>query len=76
MLGRACVTIEIAPCAVEEVHGRLPLGDHIDPLVIRGQDPRAEWRVEAEAKYVFFQSNESAREREGYRLTLSVGYVF
>jgi len=34
------------------------------------------WRVEAEAKYVFFASNESAREREGYRLTLSVGYVF
>jgi hypothetical protein len=34
------------------------------------------WRVEAEAKYVFFESNESAREREGYRLTLSVGYVF
>lgn len=34
------------------------------------------WRVEAEAKYVFFSSNESAREREGYRLTLSVGYVF
>lgn len=34
------------------------------------------WRVEAEAKYVFFKSNESAREREGYRLTLSVGYVF
>jgi hypothetical protein len=34
------------------------------------------WRVEAEAKYVFFSSNESAREREGYRLTLSVGYAF
>lgn len=34
------------------------------------------WRIEAEAKYVFFSSNESAREREGYRLTLSVGYVF
>jgi len=34
------------------------------------------WRVEAEAKYVFFSSNESAREREGYRLTLSIGYVF
>lgn len=34
------------------------------------------WRVEAEAKYVFFQSNESVREREGYRLTLSVGFVF
>jgi hypothetical protein len=35
-----------------------------------------QWRVEAEAKYVFFASNESAREREGYRLTLSAGYVF
>lgn len=34
------------------------------------------WRVEAEAKYIFFSSNESLREREGYRLTLSVGYVF
>ena len=34
------------------------------------------WRVEAEAKYIFFTSNESAREREGYRLTLSVGYLF
>ncbi len=35
-----------------------------------------QWRVEAEAKYVFFKSNESMREREGYRLTVSVGYVF
>ena len=34
------------------------------------------WRVEAEAKYVFFNSNEATREREGYRLTLSVGYAF
>ncbi len=34
------------------------------------------WRIEAEAKYVFFNSNETAREREGYRLTLSVGYAF
>jgi hypothetical protein len=34
------------------------------------------WRVEAEAKYVFFGSNEPVREREGYRLTLSVGYAF
>ncbi|MCM0000305.1 MAG: hypothetical protein NBV68_13045 [Erythrobacter sp.] len=34
------------------------------------------WRIEAEAKYVFFSSNESARERQGYRLTLSIGYVF
>jgi hypothetical protein len=34
------------------------------------------WRIEAEAKYVFFNSNEAVREREGYRLTLSVGYAF
>lgn len=34
------------------------------------------WRIEAEAKYVFFSSNEATREREGYRLTLSVGYAF
>nr|WP_298931520.1 hypothetical protein [uncultured Erythrobacter sp.] len=34
------------------------------------------WRVEAEAKYIFSNSNEPVREREGYRLSLSVGYVF
>jgi hypothetical protein len=34
------------------------------------------WRVEAEAKYIFTDSNEPVREREGYRLTLSVGYAF
>lgn len=34
------------------------------------------WRVEAEAKYIFTNSNLATREREGYRLTLSVGYVF
>jgi hypothetical protein len=34
------------------------------------------WRVEAEAKYVFFNSNEATREREGYRLTVSIGYAF
>lgn len=34
------------------------------------------WRFEAEAKYIFFGSNEPVREREGYRLSLSVGYVF
>ena len=33
-------------------------------------------RVEAEAKYIFSDSNLPARVREGYRLTLSVGYVF
>jgi hypothetical protein len=34
------------------------------------------WRVEAEAKYIFSGSNEAVRERQGYRLTLSVGYAF
>ena len=34
------------------------------------------WRVEAEARYIFAQSNVSIREREGHRLTFSVGYVF
>lgn len=34
------------------------------------------WRLEAEAKYIFSDSNEPVREREGYRLTLSVGYAF
>jgi hypothetical protein len=34
------------------------------------------WRIEAEAKYIFSSSNEAVREREGYRLTLSVGYAF
>ena len=34
------------------------------------------FRVEAEAKYIFSSSNQPTREREGYRLTLSVGYVF
>ena len=34
------------------------------------------WRVEAEAKYIFSESNLPIREREGYRLTLSVGYAF
>lgn len=33
-------------------------------------------RVEGEAKYIFSDSNEPVREREGYRLTLSVGYAF
>lgn len=35
-----------------------------------------QWRIEAEAKYIFSSSNEAVREREGYRLTLSVGYAF
>jgi len=34
------------------------------------------WRIEAEAKYIFAGSNEPIREREGYRLSLSVGYAF
>ena len=34
------------------------------------------WRIEAEAKYIFTGSNEPVREREGYRLTLSLGYAF
>lgn len=34
------------------------------------------WRLEAEAKYIFAGSNETIREREGYRLSLSVGYAF
>lgn len=34
------------------------------------------WRVEAEAKYIFSSSNQPTREREGYRFTLTVGYVF
>lgn len=34
------------------------------------------WRIEAEAKYILSASNEPVREREGYRLTFSVGYAF
>lgn len=34
------------------------------------------WRIEAEAKYIFSDSNLPTREREGYRLTLTVGYAF
>ncbi|SHN58985.1 hypothetical protein [Erythrobacter sanguineus] len=34
------------------------------------------WRIEGEAKYIFAGSNEPIREREGYRLTISVGYAF
>lgn len=34
------------------------------------------WRAEAQAKYILGDSNLSTREREGYRLTLSIGYVF
>ena len=33
------------------------------------------WRIEAEAKYISSSSNLVTREREGYRFTLSVGYV-
>ncbi len=34
------------------------------------------WRVEAQAKYIFSDSNLPSREREGYRLTVAVGYAF
>ena len=34
------------------------------------------WRIEAEAKYIFTSSNDPVRDREGYRLSVSVGYVF
>ncbi|MEP5938067.1 MAG: hypothetical protein ABJ239_07065 [Erythrobacter sp.] len=34
------------------------------------------WRIEAEAKYISSSSNLATRQREGYRLTFSVGYVF
>ena len=33
------------------------------------------WRIEAEAKYIFSNSNLATRDREGYRLTLTVGYA-
>ena len=34
------------------------------------------WRIEAEAKYIFSDSNDPVREREGYRFAVSVGYGF
>ncbi|MDE1467384.1 hypothetical protein [Aurantiacibacter sp. D1-12] len=34
------------------------------------------WRMEAEAKYIFSDSNDPVRDRQGYRFSLSVGYVF
>lgn len=34
------------------------------------------WRMEAEAKYIFGESNDPLRDRRGYRFSLSVGYVF
>nr|WP_298898784.1 hypothetical protein [uncultured Altererythrobacter sp.] len=34
-----------------------------------------QWRIEAEAKYITSSSNLSTRDREGYRLTLTVGYA-
>lgn len=34
------------------------------------------WRLEAEAKYIISDSNDPLRDREGYRFSLSVGYVF
>ena len=37
---------------------------------------RGNWRIEAEAKYIFSSSNDPVRDREGHRLSLSIGYVF
>lgn len=34
------------------------------------------WRAEAEAKYIFSDSNDPVRDREGYRFSVSLGYVF
>ncbi|MEP2736216.1 MAG: hypothetical protein ABJP34_07945 [Erythrobacter sp.] len=34
------------------------------------------WRIEAEAKYISSNSNLASRDREGFRLSISVGYVF
>ena len=34
------------------------------------------WRIEAEAKYIKSDSNLASRDREGFRLSLTVGYVF
>ena len=34
------------------------------------------WRIEFEGKYLFSNTNLPSRERDGYRLTASVGYVF
>jgi len=34
------------------------------------------WRVETEAKYIFGDSNDPVRDRQGYRFSVSVGYVF
>lgn len=34
------------------------------------------WRLEAEAKYIFSSSNDPLRDREGYRFSLTLGYVF
>ena len=64
-----------------EFDGRLtPLGEQRrDQLVV--PELEALWwpgnfRIEAEAKYIFADSNDPMREREGYRLMLSLGYVF
>ena len=45
-------------------------------LFRRDVDPKELERIEAEAKYIFSSSNDPLRDREGYRLSLSVGYVF
>ena len=35
-----------------------------------------QWRIEAEAKAIFIDSNDERRDRAGYRLTIAAGYVF
>ncbi len=35
-----------------------------------------DWRIEGKAKYIHASSNDPLRDREGYRLSLSVGHVF
>ena len=64
-----------------EFDGRLtPTGERRNDQLVVPEVEFLWWpgpvRVEAEAKYIFSDSNEQFREREGYRLTLSVGYVF
>ncbi len=34
------------------------------------------WRIEAEAKYIFADSNDPVRNRRGYRFSVSIGHVF
>ncbi len=50
--------------------------DHLVVPEIEAHWWPGKWRVEAEARYIFSDSNVATRVREGYRLTVSVGYVF